>query len=122
MTWAEPDASMKAAVAGVGPNMKGDVPCNRAELLPHVGDAGVEGSLRTEPQGKLQPGGAEVDGDDLSWPRSTRVAMAASPMGPHPNTATPVAGLHVSLVGGAHPDGQRLGECRHVEREVVGTR
>ncbi len=121
MTWADPDASMNAAVAGVGPNMKGVVPCSAAQLLPDVGRQGIEGGLCAESRAPASRRvGLGSTATTRSWPRSTSVAMAASPIGPASEHGDAVTRSHVGLVGGVHADGERLGEGGHLERQVVG--
>ena len=111
---------MKAAVAGVGPNMKGVVPCRRASSSQTSVVVGVKRSLGAEPQGQLEAGGAEVDGDDPFVAAVDQGGDGGEADRPTSEHGDALAGLDVGLVGGAHADGQRLRQGGHVERQIIG--
>ena len=81
---------MNAPVAGVGPNMNGVVPWRSASSSHTSSSVGVDRGLGAQAAGQV-PAGPRSGRPRRrrSWPRSTSVATAASPIGPQPNTATP---------------------------------
>ena len=111
---------MNAAVAGVGPNMNGDVPCKTGQPVPDVGDGGVEARLRTEAHCQFEPGRTEVDGHHPLVTPVDQGGDGREPDGAAPEHRDTVARLHVRLIGSVHPDGERLGQGGDVEWEAIG--
>ena len=127
-TRSEPDASMKTSVAGVGPNMNGAVPCSRASSSQTSIVGGVERRGR-RPSSAPARGGVALRSiaTTSSMPRSARVAMARSPIGPQPKTATVSPGAHLGLVHRLHAHGGRFGQrgdaagaCRRAPGTAAG--
>ena len=88
-TLGEPDASINAAVAGVGPNMNGVVPCRSASAAHTSSVAGSSAACAPRPMASSRRVALRSTATTRSCPWSTRLATAASPTGPQPNTATP---------------------------------
>ena len=90
------------------------------QLGPHVDRARVEHRLRAEAGGELEPGGAEVDGDDPVDAPVEQRRDRGEPDRAAPEHRDRLAGAHLGLVDGVHADGERLGEGGDVERQVAG--
>ena len=101
------------SVAGVGPNMNGDVPSRRGELS-HRSDSRWVHRPAPPNSRQFQPRTLSVDRHHASEPRSIRVAIARSPIGPQLKTAT---GRPVPHRPGSPPACRRPG-VRSAQRPV----
>ncbi len=79
---------MNASVAGVGPNMNGAVPWSRANSAHTSTSVGSNACAAPTSRANSRRGRLRSIATTSSIPRSTSVAIAISPIGPHPNTAT----------------------------------
>ena len=113
---------MNAAVAGVGPNMKGAVPWRRASSAQTSAVVGSKAACAPSSSGEVEAGRTEVDGHDpvvapVDEGRDRGEADRSAAEDAHT-----VARLHVGLLRGVHADGERLGERGDVEGQIVGHR
>ena len=79
---------MKTSVAGVGPNMNGAVPCRRASSSHMSISSGFTTSAAPNCCASSRRRRLVSMATTSRMPRSANVAMASSPIGPHPTTAT----------------------------------
>ena len=110
MTDGAPDASMKASVPAMGPNMNGSVPCTVGDAGPEVTVGRVDGRHRAELEGQLEPAGREVDDDDLLVAAIDEGRQRAQPDRAAAEDHDLVVGPDLGLVGRVHAHRQRLGQ------------
>ncbi len=84
----DPDASMKTSVAGVGPNMNGTVPCRRASSSHRSASREFTTCAAPNCWASSSRRGLVSTATTSRMPLSASVAMARSPIGPQPSTAT----------------------------------
>ena len=121
MTRADPEASMKAAVAGVGPKANGVVPCRRASSSQTSVVGRVERGLGSDAEGEVEAGGARDRRRRPACGRGRPARRWPTARWARTRTRRPRPRRDTSAWSAARmPDGQRLGQRGHVQGERVG--